>query len=127
MDPLVVKALHIIFIVTWFSGLFYMVRLMIYHSEAMKKEEPARTILIDQFKIMEGRLWYIIAVPSMILTLIFGTWLLILNPFLFFKTGDYFPVFSIAFSRLSSLYWGTFQENEKRRKTLFLYLFANFE
>lgn len=66
------KALHIIFIVTWFAGLFYIVRLFIYHREAMDKQEPEKSILIDQFSTMEKRLWYGITWPSAILTLIFG-------------------------------------------------------
>ncbi len=74
---LYLKALHIIFVVTWFAGLFYIVRLFIYHVEAMDRDEPARTILIEQFSLMQKRLWYGITWPSMILTLIFGTWLLI--------------------------------------------------
>ncbi len=65
-------ALHIIFVVTWFAGLFYIVRLFIYHTEAEKKPEPERTILQDQYKIMERRLWYGITWPSMILTYAFG-------------------------------------------------------
>lgn len=69
-----VKALHIIFVVTWFSGLFYIVRLFVYTAEANNKVEPERTILLDQFKIMQKRLWYGITWPSAILTLIFGTW-----------------------------------------------------
>lgn len=72
---LYIKALHIIFIVTWFAGLFYMPRLFIYHIEASLKTEPEKTILINQFKIMQRRLWYGISWPSMILTLIFGIWL----------------------------------------------------
>lgn len=74
------KALHIIFIVTWFAGLFYIVRLFIYQVEAGKKGEPARTILQDQFKIMAKRLWYGITWPSMIITCILGPWLLVGNP-----------------------------------------------
>lgn len=66
------KALHLIFVVTWFAGLFYMVRLFIYHVEALDKPDPDKTILTDQFKIMEKRLWYGITWPSAILTLIFG-------------------------------------------------------
>ena len=73
-----IKALHIIFVVTWFSGLFYIVRLFVYTAEANNKAEPERTILIDQFKIMQKRLWYGITWPSAILTLIFGTWIGIL-------------------------------------------------
>jgi protoporphyrinogen IX oxidase len=68
-------ALHIIFIVTWFAALFYIVRLFIYHAEAEKKAESERTILQNQFKIMEKRLWYGIGWPSLILTYTFGPWL----------------------------------------------------
>lgn len=73
-----VKALHIIFIVTWFSGLFYIVRLFIYNAEAAQKPEPERTILEQQFRMMIRRLWLGITWPSAILTLIFGPWMLIL-------------------------------------------------
>jgi putative membrane protein len=73
-----VKALHIIFIVTWFSGLFYVVRLFIYHTEAAEKPEPARSILQQQFRVMIRRLWLGITWPSAILTLIFGPWMMIL-------------------------------------------------
>jgi putative membrane protein len=70
-----IKALHIIFIVTWFSGLFYIVRLFVYSAEANLKAEPERTILLNQFGIMQKRLWYGITWPSAILTFIFGTWM----------------------------------------------------
>ena len=76
---LYVLALHIIFVVTWFAGLFYIVRLFVYHAEAEKKPEPEKSILQNQYKIMEKRLWYGIAWPSMILTYVFGTWLLYIN------------------------------------------------
>ena len=74
------KALHIIFIVTWFAGLFYNVRLFIYHAEAQEKEDPERLILTNQYKIMSARLWHIITWPSAVLTLIFGGSLL--HPYL---------------------------------------------
>jgi putative membrane protein len=73
-----IKALHIIFIVTWFSGLFYMVRLFIYNTEAGERPEPDRTILRQQFSGMIRRLWAGITWPSAILTLIFGPWMLYL-------------------------------------------------
>ena len=76
---LYVLALHIIFVVTWFAGLFYIVRLFVYHAEAEKKSEPEKSILQNQYKIMEKRLWYGIAWPSMVLTYVFGTWMLLLN------------------------------------------------
>ena len=75
---LYIKALHIIFIVTWFAGLFYMPRLLIYNTEAAEKPAPIRTALQEQFTIMIKRLWWGITWPSAVLTLIFGgtTWYL---------------------------------------------------
>lgn len=74
---LYIKALHIIFIVTWFSGMFYIVRLFIYNTEANEKDEPARSILMNQYNIMIKRLWLGITWPSAILTLILGPWIMI--------------------------------------------------
>jgi len=62
------------------AGLFYIVRLFIYHTEAQDKPEPDRTILSKQFEIMERKLWYIIAVPSMFLVLAAGITMLCLVP-----------------------------------------------
>ncbi len=75
---LYLKALHIIFVVTWFAGLFYVVRLFIYHAEAHDKPEPERSILSAQLGLMSKRLWYGITWPSAILTLVLGptVWLL---------------------------------------------------
>lgn len=70
-----VKALHIVFIVTWFSGLFYIVRLFIYNTEANDKPLVEKQILQNQFSIMIKRLWLGITWPSAVLTLIFGTWM----------------------------------------------------
>jgi len=75
-----ILAIHIIFVVCWMAGLFYMVRLFIYHTEAQEKPEPDRTILSKQFGIMEGKLWWIIATPSMYLVLAAGVTLLFLIP-----------------------------------------------
>lgn len=72
---LYVKAIHIIFIVTWFSGMFYIPRLFIYNTEAQEKSEPERSILQKQFTIMIRRLWLGITWPSAILTIIFGGWM----------------------------------------------------
>ncbi|MEO7265441.1 MAG: CopD family protein [Ferruginibacter sp.] len=69
-----IKAIHIIFIVTWFAGMFYIPRLFIYATEANEKPEPDRSILQKQFTIMSKRLWLGITWPSAILTLIFGSW-----------------------------------------------------
>jgi protoporphyrinogen IX oxidase len=74
MTFLYLKSLHIIFIVTWFAGLFYIVRLFVYHAEAEQKLQPEKDILQKQYKIMEKRLWYGITWPSLFLTWIFGLW-----------------------------------------------------
>jgi putative membrane protein len=74
-----IKALHVIFVVCWFAALFYMPRLLIYHVEAAAKPEPDRTILSDQLKLMQRRLWNAISWPSMALTWVFGLWMLVQN------------------------------------------------
>jgi protoporphyrinogen IX oxidase len=115
--------LHIIFVVTWFAGLFYIVRLFIYHTEADKKPEPEKSILQAQYKIMERRLWYGITWPSMILTYIFGTtllyyyyglhippWLLVKLTFVFGLTLYHFQNHAL-YRRLSKnrITWTSFQ------------------
>ena len=75
-----IKALHLIFVVTWFAGLFYIPRLFIYHIEASEKQEPDRSILVSQFKIMTKRLWFIITWPSALLATLFAAILLFLVP-----------------------------------------------
>lgn len=75
-----IKALHLIFVITWFAGLFYIVRLFVYHTEAKDKPEPEQSILIKQYQLMQHRLWFIITWPSAILATLFAIWLLILNP-----------------------------------------------
>jgi putative membrane protein len=75
-----IKALHLIFVITWFAGLFYIPRLFIYHIEATQKPEPEKSILSSQFKLMTKRLWFIITWPSAILASLFGFLLLHLAP-----------------------------------------------
>lgn len=79
---LYLKALHIIFVVTWFAGLFYVVRLFIYNREAHDKPEIERKILQAQFEVMIRRLWFGITWPSCLLSMILGIALL-----------SYYPVF----------------------------------
>lgn len=68
-----IKAIHIIFMVTWFSGLFYLPRLFVYHAESHDK------ISQDRFKIMERKLFYGIMTPGAIFTIFFGFWLITYN------------------------------------------------
>ena len=72
---LYIKALHIIFVVTWFAGIFYMPRLFIYNTEAQGRTDlsaESRTVLTQQFQIMMKRLWRGITIPSAVLTAVFG-------------------------------------------------------
>ena len=69
-----VKAFHIIFMVTWFAGLFYLPRLFVYHAMADDSNS------IDRFKVMERKLFFGIMTPSAILSILFGIWLLVYLP-----------------------------------------------
>ena len=75
-----IKSLHLIFVITWFAGLFYIPRLFVYQIESFHKPSPEKEILGKQLKLMANRLWTIITWPSAILATIFGIWLLILIP-----------------------------------------------
>ncbi|PKV48978.1 putative membrane protein [Aquimarina sp. MAR_2010_214] len=75
-----IKSLHLIFVITWFAGLFYIPRLFIYQIEASQKPLPDRDILGKQLKLMAKRLWFIITWPSAILATLFAIWLLVLMP-----------------------------------------------
>lgn len=79
MDFLYIKSLHIIFVVTWFAALFYMVRLFIYTTEAQTKPENEKAILTEQLLIMQRKLWFIIGWPGAIGSLVFGFWMIFGN------------------------------------------------
>lgn len=74
------KAFHIVGVVVWFAGLFYLVRLFIYHVEAEAEPEPARSILKNQYTIMEKRLYGIITTPGMVVAVAMAVGLLVLMP-----------------------------------------------
>jgi len=76
-----IKALHLIFMVTWFAGLFYLPRLFVYHAQATD------SISQERFKIMERKLYWGIMTPGAALTLIFGIWLITYNPTVYLHSG----------------------------------------
>jgi putative membrane protein len=86
MSYLWFKAFHIIGVVVWFAGLFYLVRLFVYHVEANEQPEPARSILQQQYQIMEKRLYNLITTPGMVLTVSMAIALLIVAPDLLKET-----------------------------------------
>lgn len=79
MYYLLFKSLHLVSMVAWFAGLFYLVRLFVYHRESFEKPEPGKSILISQYHIMEKRLFSIICNPAMILTWLFGLAMIAMN------------------------------------------------
>ncbi len=74
------KTFHIVGVVVWFAGLFYLVRLFIYHVEATAEPEPAQTILKRQYEVMERRLYSIITTPGLIVTVAMAIALLVTAP-----------------------------------------------
>lgn len=74
------KAFHLIGVVVWFAGLFYLVRLFVYHAEASERDEPAQTILKAQYEIMEKRLYHIITMPGMVVTVAMAIGLISTEP-----------------------------------------------
>jgi putative membrane protein len=76
---LYIKSVHLIFVVSWFVGLFYIVRLFIYQVDAYEKPEPDRTILTTEYKRIQGLLYKIIMTPAMVLTLLSALVMIYLN------------------------------------------------
>ena len=79
---LYLKAIHIIFVVSWMAGLFYIVRLFIYHVEANDRTESERITLQRQFEVMQHKLWYIITTPAMAISFLAGIAMIWVNPVL---------------------------------------------
>jgi putative membrane protein len=113
-----IKALHLIFVITWFAGLFYIPRLFIYHIEAWSKPSPDREILAKQLQLMTKRLWYIITWPSAILATLFAMWLLFLAPYwlqqpwMHIKLG--FVLLLLAYHWRNHIIFKQFQRNDIR-------------
>ena len=111
------KSLHLIFVITWFAGLFYIPRLFIYQIEASEKAEPERSILTAQLQLMTRRLWYIITWPSALLALAFGISLLLLvpswlqQPWMHVKLG--FVLLLILYHLKCQQLFGKLQKDEK--------------
>ncbi|MCK6691487.1 MAG: CopD family protein [Thermoanaerobaculia bacterium] len=74
------KAMHLIGMVSWMAGLFYLVRLMVYHAEARVLPDPQREILTRQYNLMEWKVYKIILKPAVVITWVFGVLMLILQP-----------------------------------------------
>lgn len=88
MDYLIAKSLHIIFMVSYFAGIFYLVRLFIYNTEALdEKDEKIKKVLHKQYNFMQERLWNIITVPAFIIMIITGLYMLYRSHWVFLSQG----------------------------------------
>ena len=106
-----ILAWHVIFMVAWFAGLFYLPRLYVYHSMAQD------TVGIDRFKIMEHKLFYYIMTPAAVLTTLFGLWLLGLN-WSYYKTQGWMHVklFAVFLLWIYHIYCGVLLRQFKEGK-----------
>ncbi|CDF81128.1 conserved hypothetical membrane protein (UPF0093) [Formosa agariphila KMM 3901] len=121
-----IKSLHLIFVITWFAGLFYIPRLFVYQIESFHKPSPDKEILGEQLKLMTKRLWYIITWPSAILATIFAIWLLILmpewllQPWMHVKLG--FVVLLIGYHLKTHQYFKQLQRDDVRKTSSYMRL-----
>lgn len=76
----IAKALHLIGMVSWMAGMFYLVRIMVYHAMALEKNEPERSTLVQQYSVMEWKSYKIIIQPAILITWVFGVTMLIIQP-----------------------------------------------
>lgn len=119
-----IKSLHIIFVVTWFAGLFYIPRLFVYQIEAFYKPPPEKEILGKQLKLMTKRLWFIITWPSSILAIFFGVLLII--PRLFYLTDSWmqvklgFVLLLVIYQIQTHVYYKQLQKDIVKRSSSFM-------
>ena len=113
-----IKALHIIALVCWFAGLFYLPRLFVYH--AMSEDQPSR----ERFIVMERKLYRGIMGPAMVASLVFGIWLIALNPAIF-QSGAWIHakltlvVFLIGYHHMCGAQVKRFARGENTRSHVF--------
>lgn len=121
-----IKSFHLIFVITWFAGLFYIPRLFVYQIEASKKPSPDKEILGKQLKLMAKRLWTIITWPSAILATIFAVWLLILQPHWLQQPWMHvklaFVVLLIIYHLKTQQFYKQLQKNDIRKTSNFMRL-----
>lgn len=121
-----IKSLHLIFVITWFAGLFYIPRLFVYQIETYHKPSPDKEILGNQLKLMAKRLWNIITWPSAILATIFAIWLLVLmpswlqQPWMHVKLG--FVVLLIIYHLKTHQFYKQLQRDDVRKTSNFMRL-----
>lgn len=92
MTILLLKTLHIVGFTAWFAGLFYLVRMFVYHTEAFDYDDPKKAVLIDQYKLMENRVYKIICNPAMMITWTCGIAMIYLYGMEWFKINSWLHI-----------------------------------
>ena len=119
-----IKSFHLIFVITWFAGLFYIPRLFVYQIESFYKPSPEKEILGKQLKLMSKRLWYIITWPSAILATIFAIWLLLLQPYWLEQPWMHvkllFVILLIIYHLKTHQYYKQLQNDEVKKTSSFM-------
>lgn len=116
------KAFHVIFMVTWFSAIFYLPRLYVYHAMSFDQ------ISLDRFKVMEQKLYHYILIPSSVLTIFFGAWLFYLNPIHYFQSlWMHTKLILVGFLLIYQFFLGYYREkfllNQNTRSHVFYRIF----
>ena len=118
-----IKSLHLIFVITYFAGLFYIPRLMVYQVEAANRPKQEADILVPQLQLMMRRLWVIITVPSVILATLFAVWLLVLMPVWLAQPWMWVKLIFVGLLLLYHVkthrFYNEFQRGEQRRSATF--------
>lgn len=119
---LYVKAFHIMAMVAWFAGLFYLPRLFVYHADATD------SISLERFKLMEYRLYYAITWPAAVMTTVLGIWLISYNPSYYLKSGWMHAKLGLVFL-LWSYHWccghfvDMFKKDNNKKSAFFFRVF----
>jgi len=116
MAILIFKTIHIIGFVAWFAGLFYLVRMFVYHTDAYDDEQPKQDILRVQYELMESRVYKIICNPAMIITWVCGLAMIYLYGWEWFKLNTWLHWKFVPLIMLSG-YQGTCKKWMKQLKT----------
>lgn len=120
-----IKAFHIIAMVAWFAGLFYLPRLFVYHAQANDATS------LERFKKMEYRLYYFIMLPAAVITLLLGVWLIAYSPAYYLHAGwMQAKLFCVLLLIIFHLYCGKlykdFKQDKNRHSSLFYRFFNEF-
>lgn len=122
MSMLVLKAVHIIVMVAWFAGLFYLPRLFVYHSQTKD------AVSLQQFKIMETRLYYGITWPAALMTTFFGIAIIFYNPYYYLHAAWFHAKLALVvvlwgYHLFCGHYLRAFKDDNNQKSTLFFRVF----